>query len=173
MKNGFKAIAREYQAWSLRAKVLDNRHCFAAPPFPCESQYALQLHFNPDLAHVGTALFARKKAIVKQIGCSLKISGLSQVQNQFEYKCRRRSIKLRVLFQSLHPFTSRPVQQTERLIHADVKRDVGGIAAQPSTENSERVLRVILYVQESQARARVYNRKLGPKLASFRPFVQR
>ena len=112
------------KSWNLLTKVLRNRQCLAAMSFPSPKPVhaAIALQSRPggrwsrplreEKSDRGTNLVARSKS-----------PGFRQVQNQLEDQRRGRSIKLRILFQSFHPFASAAVQQAERLIHAQVNRE--------------------------------------------------
>src|SRR5882724_1697372 len=97
---------------------------FSAVPLFCKGENPLQLDFDPYLADVSSTLFARKEMIVEQFCCPVEVPCLRQVKDQFKHQRIGGIGKLRIFLQSFHSLVSWVAKQAERLIQAEIDRNV-------------------------------------------------
>ena len=139
----------------------------------CRREHLLQFDFNPNLADVGSAFFARKESIAEQTLGTLKIARLGQIEDQFEDQAGRRIREIRIFLENLHSFAGGLRQQAERLIRAQVNRDIRWVAPQSVPKSREGMLSIMLLVQQSQTEARIEDGNCGFDLRASDHSVQR
>src|ERR1700750_3456248 len=110
--------------------MVDALDCFGALSMLRQRQRSLNLDFEPDVPHVGPALFPLKKSIVEQCCCFVELSSLREIQDKFVHKRCGHGDAIGILLQRSDALLWWTPQNTQSLINSGVESDICWVRAQ-------------------------------------------
>src|SRR5664279_1498924 len=145
--------------------MIRHSHGLGAVSFAGGRQELLQLDFDPDLAHIGSAFFAGEKPAVEKNLRALEVSRFRKVENQLENESGRGVCNIWIFFEEFHPLHRCTSEQAESLVRAHINRGVRGVTFQTVPKGSQSLFWVELLMQQGKPKAGVEDGEIRVKLS--------